>query len=231
MASIKTSALVADIKGKVGGNCFARNRGGIYVRAKIKPLNPRSVLQQQRRATASAAAAAWGAITAQQRADWQAYALNTGWSNRLGDSINIGGEAAFVRQAAYLGLYAEPPYAPAPLAYGHATATVSTITASEAIQTPILAEPSTGFTGDEGATRLYLFAAMPQAGSRAMAPIRFQLLQTLCGSVGSPIAFPLTLDTWPWTYAEGQRITLAMVYKDPEFRFSIRTFASVLAAA
>ena len=47
MAKIKTSALVADIKGTVGGNVFASNKGGNYVRRYKKPINTNTIAQQE----------------------------------------------------------------------------------------------------------------------------------------------------------------------------------------
>lgn len=231
MAVIKLGPILAGISGKLGGTVFGRNKGGNFARLWSHPINPRSVLQQQRRAYASAAAAAWGGITAQQRSDWQAYAVNTTWTNKLGETINIGGEAAFVRLNALYGLMGYGPNAAAPLAYGHAPATVSTITASAGSQTPILAEPSAGFDGATSGTKLLIFASMPQPGSRAMAPNRFQFLQKLIGNAGSPIGWPLTLDTYPWTYSEDQKVTIGMVQTDEKQRVSVRTFASAIAAA
>lgn len=229
MALITPSALVTDIKGKVGGVCFQRSRGGIGVRAKIHPLNPRSVLQQKVRAYLAAAAAQWGVITVQERADWHAYSANTGWQNRLGGSIDIGGEAAFVRVGALRLLVGEPMVDAAPGAYGHAQSTVATITADSGTQTPIIAEPSAGFDGATSLTILVIFAAMPQPGSRDMAPNRFQYLQRLIGSSGNPVSFPFTLNTWPWSYVADQKITLGMVYIDANNRVSVRTFASCIA--
>ena len=231
MASIKTSALVADIKGKIGGNVFARNKGGIYVRGLVKPLNPRSTLQQLRRAYCAACATGWGELSVQQRADWQAYALNTSWTNRLGDSINIGGEAAFIRNNTFRLMCSHPILQDAPGAYGHATATILTVSASAATQTPIITEPLAGFDGEVTGNVLGVFASMPQAGSRDMAPNRFRYLEKLVGVTGNPVAWPYTLDTWPWTYTEGQKITVALVNMDPTRRLSIRAYATATAEA
>jgi len=231
MATIKTSALIADIRGSVGGNVFARNKAGLYARARIKPLNPRSALQQLRRAKLSAAAAYWSQLTAQVRADWQAYATNTSWTNRLGDSINIGGEAAFIRLVALWLMYSSTIPTAAPTAYGHASATITTMTASEATQTPIITDPSAGWDKSTDDDVLFVFGAMPQPASRAMAPNRYQFLRTISGNSGAPQAFPFTLPTWPWTFAEGQKLTIGLVHIDPDTRVSVRTFASCFAAA
>ena len=231
MVSVRTSALISDARGRIGGVVFTRNKSGLVVRSRIKPLNPRSTYQQTQRAYASTVASHWASITAQQRADWQAYALNTGWTNRLGDVINIGGEAAFVRSNTIRLLMGMPILEAAPTEYGKATSTVLTVTASAATQTPVIAEPSSGFDGETTGHTLAFFAAMPQPGSRDMAPTRFRYLEHLIGTTGNPVSWPHTLGSWPWTYTEGQRITVALVSMDPDRRMSIRTFASCLAEA
>ena len=231
MATIKTSALIADIRGSVGGNVFARNKAGLYARARIKPLNPRSALQQLRRAKLSAAAAYWSQLTAQVRADWQAYATNTSWTNRLGDSINIGGEAAFIRLVALWLMHSSTIPTAAPTAYGHASATISTVTAVTTTQIATITEPSAGWDKDTDDDVLLIFAAMPQPASRAMAPNRFQFMRTIVGNSVAPQTFPFALSAWPWTFAEGQKLTLGFVHIDPETRVSVRTFASCFAAA
>ncbi len=230
MANIKTSALVADIKGKIGGNCFARNKAGIYVRAKIKPINPMAIRQQQRRAAISVAAAAWGKLTSNVRAGWQAYALNTSWTNRLGDSINIGGEAAFVRLACMRLLAGLALPTAAPLEYGHASGTIATITAAVSVQTIVLAEPSTGWVKKTVGDQLLIFIGMPQSVGRSMMPSRWYYKETLVGS-GATVSFPYNLGDLRWIFAEGQRVGIGMVHIDPENRISVRTTAFCYASA
>ena len=231
MATVKTSALIADIRGAVGGNVFTRNKGGLSVRSRIKPLNPKSTYQQARRALLSGAAAYWAVLTAQVRADWQAYAVNTSWTNRLGDSINIGGEAAFIRVATMLQLAGQGLPAAAPTAYGHASATIGTVTAITTTQIATLAEPVVGWDKDIDSDWLLVFAAMPQPASREMAPSRWRFMEAIEGDSVTPETFPYALAAWPWTYKEGDRLTIAYVHIDPESRISVRTFASCFAAA
>lgn len=229
MAGIKTSALISDIRGSVGGNTFARNKAGLYVRARVKPSNPRSTLQQQRRAQASAATAAWGALSAQQRADWQAYAVNTSWTNRLGDSINIGGEAAFVRLSCSRLLAALALPTDAPDEYGHAGGTIATITAVPSTQIITLADPTAGWLKETVDAQLMVFESMPQSGGREMMPSRWSYMQTIVGAA-VPETFPFPLQESRWTFVEDQRMGIGMVHIDPTDRVSVRTFAFCIAA-
>lgn len=98
MALIKTSGLVAEIRGSVGGATFARNRGGAYVRNRSVPLNPSSVRQTAVRAFLASLTQAWSsALSAGQRAAWELYAANVPLVNALGESRNVTGENMYVR--------------------------------------------------------------------------------------------------------------------------------------
>ena len=42
MAKILTTAIVADIRNKLNGSVFSKNRYGAYVRTKVTPVNPQT---------------------------------------------------------------------------------------------------------------------------------------------------------------------------------------------
>ena len=98
MAVIIPSALIAEISGSVGSQCFGRNLGGAYVRA--KPIIPPSSTARQIAARANMAAAtlAWQTITDAQRAMYVMAAANYQTRFRLGRSNQISGYNLFIRQ-------------------------------------------------------------------------------------------------------------------------------------
>ena len=49
MAKILMTAIVADIRNKLNGSVFSKNRYGAYVRTKVTPVNPQSTAQQNTR--------------------------------------------------------------------------------------------------------------------------------------------------------------------------------------
>lgn len=92
MALIETSALINDIRGSVGGNTFARNRGGLYARARRVPLNPRSVRQTAVRSVFGDLSQVWAnTLTEAQRTAWRTYADNVPLPNSLGDPRSVTG--------------------------------------------------------------------------------------------------------------------------------------------
>ena len=70
------TAIVADIRNKLNGSVFSKNRYGAYVRTKVTPINPRSAAQVAQRSSFSANAQAWRGLTEAQRLSWAAAAPN-----------------------------------------------------------------------------------------------------------------------------------------------------------
>lgn len=95
MAKIKTSALVADIKGTVGGNVFAANKGGNYVRRYKKPTNANTAKQQAVRELFGTMAGLWRGLTDIQRTSWIEGAVNFPYQDTLGETRVYSGQQLF----------------------------------------------------------------------------------------------------------------------------------------
>ena len=229
MANIAVGGGVTDIRGSIGGTTFARGRGGLYARARVKPLNPKTALQVNRRAVQSAAAAAWSSLTAAQRTAWNSYALNTSWTNKLGQSINIGGSPAFTRLYTLMVLAAEPAPSNAPTLDGHASGTVGTISASAGAGFPALQLPTIGWNKDLDGDLLLIFATPPYSQSRAAMPKAWRFVIALQGSSGVPESFPYGLTQFPFPFVVDQKIGIAYVHIDPQRRVSVRNHVFAIA--
>ena len=98
MALIKFGGGILEMRGSIGGNVFSRNRSGAYVRARTKPVNPKTQRQSAVRALMAAVTAAWLAVvTAVQRTTWKTYASNVTSTNKLGEVINLTGFNRYVQ--------------------------------------------------------------------------------------------------------------------------------------
>jgi hypothetical protein len=82
--------------GSQAGTTSSHNRFGQYTRNRSIPVNPRSTQQGAVRARLSANAAAWRALTANQRAGWTDLAQSMNRSDALGQSYNLTGFLAYV---------------------------------------------------------------------------------------------------------------------------------------
>lgn len=129
------SGLITQASGSIGGFTAARNRAGMYFRARAKPVDPGSTLQQTMRAIMQAASIAWHqTLTEAQRTAWETYASNVPVINRLGDPIYLTGMAHYIRSRTAAAYYSLTPVADAPTIFNLATFTPVTVSISEATQ-------------------------------------------------------------------------------------------------
>lgn len=97
MAKILTTAIVADIRNKLNGSVFSKNRYGSYVRTKVTPVNPRTTQQQNFRNRLATNSQAWRGLTEEQRQAWNAAAVNFPVTDIFGNIKLLSGNALFVR--------------------------------------------------------------------------------------------------------------------------------------
>jgi len=85
MAKIKFTAIVADMRGKLNGTVFSKNRGGAYARTKVTPVNPQSTRQMAVRAVLTTLVQGFKALTANQIAAWNTAVANFQSTDIFGD--------------------------------------------------------------------------------------------------------------------------------------------------
>ena len=76
MAKIKTTSLLAEIRGTLGGLVFSSNGAGFYAKSLTVPVQPRIPAQTAHRATFSDAVRQYSNMSAAQIAAWIAYAAD-----------------------------------------------------------------------------------------------------------------------------------------------------------
>lgn len=90
-------ALYLDMRGRLGGSVASRNRYGSYLRNYVVPTNPSTTRQELVRTGFSLAIAAWKALSATYRANWETYAASCNFSDRFGTNYKLSGVSIFVR--------------------------------------------------------------------------------------------------------------------------------------
>ncbi len=111
MASIVPGSLVGDIRGSVGTETYARNRGGLYVRTRAGPAGPPNPNQIAITNAMTALSQAWSTtLTETQRQSWIQYARQFPRPNRWGEPTNTTGYNRFIavnfpEQVRTLGLF------------------------------------------------------------------------------------------------------------------------------
>lgn len=96
---------LGELRGKIGGNVFSRNKSGAYVRARVTPVNPQTARQQSARYRFGNMSILYQSISAGLKDCWEGFA-RTHFNPLKGNSTGIySGGNAFValRQSAMQG--------------------------------------------------------------------------------------------------------------------------------
>lgn len=83
-----TGFVIGELRGKLGGMVFARNRRGAYVRSFVSPVDPATQKQLGARSAFTSATGGWHTLTDAQKMLWMDYASQYFSSKNLG---NLGG--------------------------------------------------------------------------------------------------------------------------------------------
>jgi len=97
MAKVKFSALVSEMRNKLNGSVFARNRGGAYLRTKVTPVNPQTLAQVQARSRLTQFSQSWRSLTQPERDAWNAVVDQWATTDVFGDVVNPSGQNLYIR--------------------------------------------------------------------------------------------------------------------------------------
>lgn len=97
MAKIKLSAIgITNISGKSGGNVFAHNKNGNYVRRLGISTQPQTAKQTLARSIFGVISRMWGSLTVAQREAWKSFGAENPKTDQFGDSRPLTGRQAFI---------------------------------------------------------------------------------------------------------------------------------------
>lgn len=131
MAKVLFSALVSDMRNKLNGSVFARNRGGAYLRTKVTPLNPQTAAQVAARSLLTQFAQSWRALSPAQRVAWNSAVTNWTTTDVFGSAVVPSGSQLFVRLNINVALAGGAILNTPPTPTGAAAITGLSITAAE----------------------------------------------------------------------------------------------------
>lgn len=116
MAKVLFGGGVAEMRRSLEGNTFSRNKGGSYVRQRVRPINPNTPDQINKRQQLSLLSKAWGAeLTQVQRDGWTAFAEINTIIDVLGQVLQLSGIQMYIRVNARLLIAGETRIDDAPL--------------------------------------------------------------------------------------------------------------------
>lgn len=138
MAKILTTAIVADIRNKLNGSVFSKNRYGSYVRTKVTPVNPQTTSQQNVRNRLSTNSQAWRGLSEAERQSWIDGAINFPTTDIFGNSKILSGQALYVKLNNNLAMIGAAAIAVCPLPVAIPALELTSVTADDSANTVIL---------------------------------------------------------------------------------------------
>jgi len=114
MAKILMTAIVADIRNKLNGTVFSKNKAGAYMRTKVTPVNPRTASQQANRQDLASLSASWRALSSADQESWIAAAKSFPYFDIFGNSKELAGNALYISLNKNLLVAGQPIIASAP---------------------------------------------------------------------------------------------------------------------
>ena len=98
MAKVLFSGVAGvDLRNKLNGSVFSKNRGGAYVRTKVTPVNPQTTAQQAARNRLSTNSQAWRGLSESQRQGWIDGAANFPYTDIYGQTKILSGQQLYVK--------------------------------------------------------------------------------------------------------------------------------------
>jgi hypothetical protein len=101
MARVMTSAIVSDVRGKVGGSVFQRSAQGLSLRTHTTPVNTRTASQMSNRSMLYQLQVAWMALSADARLSWDAWSQYQNLSTGYFSTSKMTGQQAYIQLNRY----------------------------------------------------------------------------------------------------------------------------------
>ncbi len=212
MALIKLGALAQDVRGSLNGTTFSRNTSGAYVRTKVSPVQPITEANTAAKLYFKTLSQMWSSIlTAENRADWNAFAAVHPVVNVFGDSIILSGIAFFqLANRRLLQIGFDPLISPPPTWDTTNPGTLAVV--AEVTGTAISTLTITTGTSPETNESLYVFGTPPILGARSVQQNDLRLVSGLGDTIQSGVDFSARYVARfaPLTWAVGDRFAMTV---------------------
>ncbi|MCK5617004.1 hypothetical protein KAR91_84865 [Candidatus Pacearchaeota archaeon] len=192
MALLKFGGGIIEMRGSIAGNTYSRNRYGAYARARTKPVNPNTGLQQAVRAAMAFLTDRWSnTLTAAQRTAWNLYGSNVVMTNKLGESINLSGFNHYIRSNLEYKTRFGATIDAGPVVFEIPAADPTfAVTASEGTQFLTVVHDALMAWADENGAAMLMYQGIPQNAQRNFFGGPWRYFANIPGINGAPAGSP-----------------------------------------
>lgn len=184
MAKFLPTAIVADIRGKIAGTVFSRNRGGSVMRTKVTPINRRTERQQNARSIFGSNASGWRELSEGQRAGWNEATRDYPRTDVFGNTRFLSGQQLFVSLNNVRVNAGMAPLADAPLPGTVATTgtiEINLVRNASGLTTALVVPEE----GSDNSVGYMLFATPPMSAGVSNPEGRFKFLKSINEAISS----------------------------------------------
>lgn len=208
MAKIMFSGVAGvDMRNKLNGSVFSKNRYGGYVRTKVTPVNPQTTAQQNARNNLSTWSQNWRALTESQRQSWIDGAPNFPFTDIFGNSKTLSGQALYVKLNINLLNSEATPLETCPSPVGIPAITALSLVADDSANT-VIATITSEATSDYS----YFWYATPNVTpGKTFVKNLFRFIGFDLGTVSSPVDLSARWTALFGDPVEGQKIFLKVL--------------------
>lgn len=211
MAKIKLSAIVSEMRGRLNGSVFSKNRGGAYVRTKVTPVNPQTLAQGNVRAALTNLSQSWKNLTEAQRLAWNSAVSQFTGTDIFGDIKTPSGINLFNKLNLNLAAISVAPISTPPLAVS--VGYFDSLSVAAAAGAGTIA--ATFSTVGESADQTVIVEATPcVSAGKAFVKSEFRQIGTFAGTATSPQALGSMWSAKFGSLVAGQKVFIRLKFVD-----------------
>lgn len=219
MALINPGVGASAISGKLGGQVFARNKGGAYVRNQGATINPQTPAQTAVRSAFGTLATRWQGLTDAERLAWKVYADNTPVPGRF-QPILLSGLSMYQKCNVGRTLAGFTVVDAAPLIFGLYPLDVNAIGLDPAAAgNPTITFDETDPWADNPASALLVYVSPPVQPTINFYKGKYGFIGAVTGSVLTPPTSPAMV-TNPYPVSAGQKLFVRLYLVNSDGRIS-----------
>lgn len=206
MAKIKLGSIVVDMRGKLGGQVYAKNRSGAYVRNKVTPVNPQTSFQAAARGILASFSEGWRNLTEAQRDAWRSAVDDYQSTNVFGDTVKPTGKNLYTKLNINL----------SDIGQGGINSPIAPAAIVEPSDLSLVADTGTepfelSFSGADADQTYKVFATAPQSAGVNFFKNKYRLIGTHDGSSGGTIDLSTIYAAKFGSPGTGQKISVKLV--------------------
>lgn len=190
MARVLFTAVVADMRNKLNGTVFSKNKSGAYTRTKVTPVNPQSASQTQNRQRLSRFSQLWRTLSIAQITAWNDLAKSQPFGTDVfGNPKFLSGLSLFVKLNSNIDIAGGSQILDAPVLTTPPAAAILDVVVTSDGETLLTANVDYSLASTPSDVALAIYATRPYPVSQTFNTNLYRLVQVMDATAGAVVSF------------------------------------------